>query len=116
MLKLGPGVAGVSALLLNPYPSIQEPAVVMFMSWCKPHTPLCTRNPQGSTSALAGRLLARCSGHHGTEPCRVMQPSVAAQEMWADLEGPFRASVASFTLEPPGPQYIPPDKNPWLFF
>jgi hypothetical protein len=36
--------------------------------------------------------------------------------MWADLEPGFRQAVASFALLPPGRDYIPPDKDPWLFF
>jgi hypothetical protein len=38
------------------------------------------------------------------------------QELWAELEGPFRAAVASFALAAPGPDYVAPDQEPWRFF
>eukprot|EP00887_Chlorella_sp_A99_P002941 scaffold24.g2941.t1 len=38
------------------------------------------------------------------------------QALWAGLEGPFRRSVDSFRLLPPGPGYVAPDKDPWALF
>ncbi|GFR51830.1 hypothetical protein Agub_g14293 [Astrephomene gubernaculifera] len=38
------------------------------------------------------------------------------ESLWPSLEPLFRSSVASFTLLPPSRDYIPPDKDPWLFF
>ena len=36
--------------------------------------------------------------------------------VYAELEEGFKAAVDSFTLLPPGKGYVPPDKDPWLFF
>jgi len=38
------------------------------------------------------------------------------QELWADIELGFKASVASFTLSEPGRDYVAPDQDPWRFF
>jgi hypothetical protein len=38
------------------------------------------------------------------------------QEMWADLEPLFKQCINSFRLLETTNSYIPPDKDPWLFF
>ncbi|KAG2496712.1 hypothetical protein HYH03_005125 [Edaphochlamys debaryana] len=38
------------------------------------------------------------------------------EELWPSLEAPFRKAVQSFALLPTTRDYIPPDKDPWLFF
>ncbi|GLI64352.1 hypothetical protein VaNZ11_007592 [Volvox africanus] len=38
------------------------------------------------------------------------------EDLWPELEPLFRRSVASFALLPTTRDYIPPDKDPWLFF
>ncbi|EFJ45610.1 hypothetical protein VOLCADRAFT_105895 [Volvox carteri f. nagariensis] len=38
------------------------------------------------------------------------------EDLWPDLEPLFRRSAESFTLLPTTRDYIPPDKDPWLFF
>ena len=38
------------------------------------------------------------------------------EERWEDLQEPFLKSVESFTLLPPGRDYIPPNQDPWKFF
>ncbi|GAX79956.1 hypothetical protein CEUSTIGMA_g7395.t1 [Chlamydomonas eustigma] len=38
------------------------------------------------------------------------------QEMWDELLPVFKKSVESFKLLPTTDSYVPPDKNPWLFF
>jgi hypothetical protein len=38
------------------------------------------------------------------------------QELWEDLEPQFKAAIESFTMLATTDAYIPPDKNPWLFF
>lgn len=35
---------------------------------------------------------------------------------WAELEDGFKRAVESFVLLPPGKKYVPPDKDPWIFF
>jgi hypothetical protein len=37
-------------------------------------------------------------------------------ELWPELEEGFNKAVQSFELLQPGRKYIPPDKDPWLFF
>lgn len=39
-----------------------------------------------------------------------------SQALWDELKGGFRTAVESFELVTPSDSYIPPDKNPWLFF
>lgn len=36
--------------------------------------------------------------------------------VYEDLEGPFKDSIQSFTLLPPGDGYVSPDKDPWNIF
>lgn len=38
------------------------------------------------------------------------------QERWEDMEGPFERAVESFVLEGEGAEYIPPNKDSWMFF
>lgn len=38
------------------------------------------------------------------------------EERWEDLQEPFQKAVESFTLLPPGRDYIPPNQDPWKFF
>eukprot|EP00955_Chlamydomonas_euryale_P017775 189838-Chlamydomonas_euryale.AAC.2 len=38
------------------------------------------------------------------------------QDQWDDLAPLFEESIKDFQLIPTTDQYIPPDKNPWLFF
>lgn len=38
------------------------------------------------------------------------------QSLWEDLAPYFRTSAESFALLPTSSSYIPPDKDPWLFF
>ena len=35
---------------------------------------------------------------------------------WDGLEGGFQRAIESFRLTQPGRNYVPPDKDPWLFF
>ncbi|KXZ53907.1 hypothetical protein GPECTOR_6g825 [Gonium pectorale] len=38
------------------------------------------------------------------------------EDLWPELEPLFKRSVEAFTLLPTTRDYIPPDKDPWLFF
>lgn len=38
------------------------------------------------------------------------------EELWGELEPLFRRAVDSFVMLPTTRDYIPPDKDPWLFF
>ncbi|GLC52390.1 hypothetical protein PLESTB_000623800 [Pleodorina starrii] len=38
------------------------------------------------------------------------------EDLWPELEPLFRRSVESFAMLPTTRDYIPPDKDPWLFF
>ncbi|KAG2440805.1 hypothetical protein HXX76_003660 [Chlamydomonas incerta] len=38
------------------------------------------------------------------------------EQLWPELEPVFKAAVAGFALLPTTRDYIPPDKDPWLFF
>ena len=40
----------------------------------------------------------------------------APSKAWPKLEGGFKEAVNSFKLLPTGKDYVPPDKDPWLFF
>lgn len=40
----------------------------------------------------------------------------APGKAWPKLEGGFKGAVDSFKLLPTGASYVPPDKDPWLFF
>ena len=43
--------------------------------------------------------------------------SLASPERsWSDLEGPFRQATDSFSLLPPGRDYVSPERDPWRFF
>lgn len=52
-------------------------------------------------------------GHPPCEPCPA--PS-CPEELWGELEPLFRRAVDSFVMLPTTRDYIPPDKDPWLFF
>lgn len=36
--------------------------------------------------------------------------------VWPDVEAGFRATAASFRLLEPGRDFVPPDKDPWVFW
>lgn len=40
----------------------------------------------------------------------------APSKAWPKLEAGFKSAVDSFELLPTGKDYVPPDKDPWLFF
>ena len=54
-------------------------------------------------------------GQDGTPYLYTLAAS-APSKAWPKLEAGFKDTVDSFKLLPTGKDYIPPDKDPWLFF
>jgi hypothetical protein len=52
----------------------------------------------------------------GGGPFLVTLTLACPDELWGELEGPFRAAAASFELAAPGEGYVAPDTDPWRFF
>jgi hypothetical protein len=52
----------------------------------------------------------------GGGPFLVTLTLACPDELWGELEGPFRAAAASFELATPGEGYVAPDADPWRFF
>eukprot|EP00195_Chlamydomonas_chlamydogama_P003864 CAMPEP_0202921462 /NCGR_PEP_ID=MMETSP1392-20130828/77409_1 /ASSEMBLY_ACC=CAM_ASM_000868 /TAXON_ID=225041 /ORGANISM="Chlamydomonas chlamydogama, Strain SAG 11-48b" /LENGTH=251 /DNA_ID=CAMNT_0049615033 /DNA_START=212 /DNA_END=967 /DNA_ORIENTATION=+ len=75
-------------------------------------TPL---NPSKETYRHALAVTSVRPGLDGTPYLYTLNMS-CRQELWDDLLPLFRQAASSFKLEATTNQYIPPDKDPWLFF
>ena len=74
--------------------------------WFRRHLLLGRRLPH--TAQLSLRCCAQIAP--------ALPPAPHRQELWEDLEPQFKAAIESFTMLATTDAYIPPDKDPWLFF
>lgn len=49
-------------------------------------------------------------------PPAALSPRSCPEQLWPELEPVFKEAVSKFALLPTTRDYIPPDKDPWLFF
>eukprot|EP00892_Ulva_mutabilis_P004892 jgi/Ulvmu1/2775/UM140_0004.1 len=67
------------------------------------------------TQRVALCVTAARPGLTGTQYLYTLALS-APGKAWSKLESGFKETAESFQLLPPGKGYVPPDKDPWLFF
>jgi hypothetical protein len=85
-------------------------------SWRLLQTTLCcTAHGQALLQHFSRHIGLLSAGLDGTPYLYTLAlacPSVS----WDDMKEGFQKAVDSFELLPPGKGYVPPDKDPWLFF